>query len=95
LRCLQSPHFIASITNTNPELAQAFNQLDEIPTNISRARKAYSLALKMQIQIANYILSGTFSKSLLEKSDAGSLAWQMVGCKDADSKHIPEYVEVR
>ena len=34
-----------------------------------------------------------FSESLFEKFDAGSLAWQMDGCKDADPKHIPEYVE--
>jgi hypothetical protein len=31
-------------------------------------------------------------KSLFEKSDAGSLAWQIDGCKDADPKHIPQYV---
>ena len=35
----------------------------------------------------------TTLKSLFEKSGAGSLAWQMDGCKDADPKHIPEYVE--
>ena len=34
-----------------------------------------------------------FSESLFEKFDAGSLAWQMDGCRDADPKHIPEYIE--
>ena len=34
-------------------------------------------------------------KSLFEKSDAGSLAWQIDGCKDADPRHILEYVENR
>ena len=33
--------------------------------------------------------------SLFGQSDAGALAWQMDGCKDADPQHIPEYVEVR
>ena len=32
-------------------------------------------------------------KSLFEKSAAGALAWQIDGCKDADPKHIPEYIE--
>ncbi len=36
-----------------------------------------------------------YSKSLFEKSDAGGLGWEMDGCKDADLKHIPEYVEDR
>ncbi len=34
-------------------------------------------------------------KSLFEKSDAGSLAWQIDGCKDADQRHILEYIENR
>ena len=34
-------------------------------------------------------------KSLFEKSDAGALAWQIDGCKDADPRHILEYVENR
>ncbi len=34
-------------------------------------------------------------KSLFDKSDAGCLAWQIDGCKDADPKHIPQYVENR
>ena len=32
------------------------------------------------------------SMSLFEISAAGSLAWQMDGCNDADPKHIPGYV---
>ena len=39
------------------------------------------------------LFASLFSQSLFEKSDAGGFAWQMDGCKDADSKHIPEYVE--
>jgi hypothetical protein len=35
------------------------------------------------------------AKSLFGKSDAGGLGGQMVGCKDADPRHIPEYVEDR
>ncbi len=35
------------------------------------------------------------AKSLFGKSDAGGLGEQMVGCKDADPRHIPEYVEDR
>ncbi len=31
--------------------------------------------------------------SLFGQSDAGALAWQMDGCKNADPKHILEYVE--
>ena len=80
----------SDVTESSPKCVQHWCEI----ANVARPAFARTLILFWQHRMLQreWLID---VKSLFEKSDAGSLAWQIDGCKDADPRHILEYVENR